>query len=282
MIRISDNEFRLLKDFIQKTSGIAVPKEKQYLFVTRLSNLLVELGCTNFSEFYFMLTHKQDPILRNRLVDAITTKETGFFRDEHPFKALVERIFPEMSEHKIQRTQFMPPRIRIWSVGCSTGEEPYSVAMAVKEWLDTQKSFSVNDVSITAGDISKSALSKAKQAVFDERCVTKKVPNTYRQKYFSKLGDKYRVKEEIRAMIVFADLNLNGSFQQIGDFDLILCRNVIIYFDTDLKRNIVDKFYDLLEPGGVLIMGASENLYNLSNKFESVQSGPTIYYRKER
>ncbi len=281
MIRISDNEFGLLRDFIQKTSGISVPKEKQYLFVTRLSSLLVELNCSNFSEFYFLLTQKEDPGLMTRIIDAITTQETGFFRDEHPYKALVECILPEISDLKIRSPRFMPHRIRIWSVGCSTGEEPYSIAMTACEWLESQKTFSPGDISITAGDISKSALKKARQAMFEERCVHKKVPISYQKKYFTKVSRAYRVNEDIRAMVIFADLNLNDGFEDLGNFDLILCRNVIIYFDIELKRKIVEQFYRMLGPGGVLLMGASENLYNISDKFESTQSGPTIYYRKE-
>jgi chemotaxis protein methyltransferase CheR len=281
MINISDNEFELLKDYIQKISGIAIPKEKQYLFATRLSNLLGEIGCTNFSEFYFRLTQQKDAHLRNCLVDAMTTKETGFFRDEHPFRTLVERILPELGEQQARVSAYMQPRIRIWSVGCSTGEEPYSVAMSVREWLDTQDRFTLRDVSVVASDISRPALKQAKQALFDERRISAKVPFTYQKKYFSEVNGQYRVNGDIRAMVVFSELNLNNAFEQMGSFNLILCRNVIIYFDRALKKKIINGFYEMLEPAGVLMMGASENLYNISDRFEAVHSGPTIYYRKE-
>ena len=135
MIEITDAEFTLLKDYLYNTSGIAVPVDKRYLFVTRLSDFLTEIGCDNFSQFYVRLTKGDDPELFKRLVEAMTTNETSFYRDGHPFDTLRHRILPELADRRGGESRLISPRLRIWSVGCSTGEEPYTIAMCVHDWL---------------------------------------------------------------------------------------------------------------------------------------------------
>jgi chemotaxis protein methyltransferase CheR len=279
-MEISNDEFSLFKSYLHDMCGIDVPPEKRYLFVTRLGGLLSELGCTSFSELYHRLNSGRDGSLRGRLIEAMTTNETSFFRDGHPFETLEKKVLPDLALRRRSETSFTP-RLRIWSVGCSTGEEPYSIAMAVNEWLGSQQAFTRNQVSVVAMDISGEALAAAKRAVYPESRLRERVPDQYRESYFRQNRAGWMVREDIRAMVLFNELNLAEPFEHLGCFDVIFCRNVIIYFSLDLKKRIVEQFYRMLQPGGVLFMGASENLYNISSTFQTRYQEQTIYYVKE-
>ncbi len=279
-MEISQDEFALLKSYLHDACGIDVPPEKRYLFVTRLGSLLADINCNSFSELYHRINSGRDLWLRARLIEAMTTNETSFFRDGHPFQTLRNRVLPLLAERRRAESSFAP-RLRTWSVGCSTGEEPYSIAIILSEWLRSQRAFTRNEVSVVATDISAKALSTARRALYSESRLASRLPEGYRQSYFRPLGKDWMVQDEIRAMVLFNELNLAEPFEHLGCFDVIFCRNVIIYFSLDLKRRIVEQFYRMLQPGGVLFMGASENLYNLSSAFETRYEGQTIYYVKK-
>jgi chemotaxis protein methyltransferase CheR len=279
-MQISNDEFSLLKSYLHDTCGIDVPPEKSYLFVTRLAGLLSEIGCSSFSEFYHRINSGNDLSLRARLVEAMTTNETAFFRDAHPFQTLQNKVLPALAGRRRAESRYLP-RLRIWSVGCSTGEEAYSIAMAVSEWLASQQAFTRNQVSIVAMDISGKALSVAKRGLYSESQLGDRLPGNYRQSYFHQIGGGWMVREDVRAMVLFNELNLAEPFEHLGCFDVIFCRNVIIYFSLELKKRIIEQFYRMLQPGGVLFMGASENLYNISSSFKTRYEEQTIYYLKE-
>jgi chemotaxis protein methyltransferase CheR len=280
MIQISDEEFVLLKKFLSTACGIDVPSEKRYLFVTRLAELLDDIGCRGFSEFYRRLSSNGDAVLRARLVEAMTTNETAFFRDGHPFQTLASRVLPQVAARRRAESRFAP-RLRVASVGCSTGEEPYSIAIAALEWLGSQRAFARTDVTVIAGDISKAALETAKRAWYPDKRLGGHLPARHRDAYFRKSGSGWIVKDEVRAMVLFNEMNLAEPLEQFGVFDVIFCRNVIIYFSLELKKRIVEQFHRMLQPGGVLVVGASENLYNISSRFRPQYEDQTIFYVKQ-
>jgi len=283
MIEINDTEFELLKEYLSTMCGINIPPEKRYLFVTRLAGMLDEMKCSSFSEFYNFLSMDRDPLLKKRLVEAMTTHETSFFRDGHPWETLTRSILPGTARVRLKECRYMNPRIRILSSGCCTGEEPYSIAMSVCEWIENTDSFSMADISILAVDISKKALDSARNGVYPEHVVRKNIPEAYIQKYFREARNGMMVREKIRAMCVFAEVNLAEPFEHLGMFDLIFCRNVIIYFSTELKKKIIEQFFSMLNHEGALVMGASENLYTISDRFSIIPSDSrTTYYRKHR
>jgi chemotaxis protein methyltransferase CheR len=277
-VKISDAEFDLLKDYLLRKCGIDVPPQKRYLFVTRLGTCLEKNGIGSFSELYLRLAKAEDDKLDAQLIEAMTTPETAFFRDGHPFAALERRILPALADRKAGRSHFALPRLRLWSAGCCTGEEPYSMSICVKNWLATQTRFTQANVSILASDISQGALDHARRGVYSDAQVSNGVPERHREEYFRNGTGGWRVREDLRAMVYFSEVNLSRDFAHLGTFDLIFCRNVIIYFAMDLRRRIIDAFHDMLTPGGVLLLGASESLYQLSSRFESVHVGPTTYY----
>ncbi|MHC4473460.1 MAG: CheR family methyltransferase [Planctomycetota bacterium] len=280
-VDITDPEFALLKEFLLTRCGIDIPPEKRYLFVTRLGECLAKNGCRNFSELYLRLSGEGREPIEEELIEAMTTHETSFFRDGHPFETLTRTILPDLARRRAARAQFSLPRIRILSAGCCTGEEPYSIAMCVRDWLDTQSEYGPAQVSVLATDISPAALSHARRGVYRSEQVTNGLPARQREEYVKSDSGGFAIREDVRAMVYFAEVNLSRDFRHLGFFDLILCRNVIIYFPLELRRNIVDTFYDLLTPGGVLLLGASESLYQITKRFQAVHSGPTTYYTRD-
>ena len=280
MAQLSDTEFALLREYLLTACGIDVTPEKRYLFVTRLGDMMADLGCRNFSELYNRLRRDQDPLLRKRLVEAMTTHETSFFRDRHPFDNLIQRILPELAARRQAECSYMAPRLRLLSVGCSTGEEPYSLAMCARAWLDAQDTFKPEDVNIMAVDISRAVLDRARLGRYaDDR--VRDLPASRREAFFSQVGDSWLIRDDLRAMITFCEANLAESLEHLGSFDIILCRNVIIYFSAELKKKIIQQFFRMLHAGGGLILGASENLYGLSGAFVTRHLGKTTCYFKE-
>ena len=278
MVELSDIEFNLLKKYLSGICGIEVPTEKQYLFRTRLSNFLMDQEIKNFSVFYNRLTTSDDNELQRRLVQAMTTHESSFFRDGHPFDVLLHKLLPAIAERRIAEARYLPPRIRILSSGCSLGQEPYSIAMCVKEWLKTQDRFTPNEISILGADVSEKILARAAKGTYTDLEIGKSLPNRFRLQHFTQRGSKWVLSDEIRRMVSFAELNLVETFQYIGKFDIIFCRNVFIYFSTELTQNILAQFHTMLRPGGALILGASESLYKISDQFKAVHEGQGTYY----
>ena len=281
-IEINDDEFKMLKEHLHMACGIDVPPEKKYLFKTRLSSFMYKEGYKSFTEFYNRLYKDEDETLGKYLVEAMTTNETSFFRDSHPFQALEKVLLPEIAAKRIEEAVFLPPSIRIWSAGCSTGQEPYSIAMAVCEWLKTQSELTVENVRIIATDVSSRTITVAKQGVYSAEEVKKHIPPGFVDKYLHKKGDGWQINDDIRSMVNFAELNLSVVFDSLGRFDIVFCRNVMIYFSKDLRQNILQQFNHMLNEDGVLILGASETLYALGNDFVADLSSKTIVYRPNK
>lgn len=280
MTEISKLEFDLLKKLLFKISGIEVQDNKRYLFTTRLGEYLKEKGYSGFSELYNRLVSGGDPQLTREFVQAMTTHESSFFRDTRPFNLLTNMLLPQVAAINRENARYLSPRIRILSAGCSLGQETYTIAMCVKAWLETQSVFTETDVTIIGIDISRRVLDRAREGVYAENEVGTAMPALMRQKYFAGApGGNLTVCEPVRAMVKFAEHNLIDPLDSYGKFDVVFCRNVIIYFPVDLQRKILGRFADLLFKHGALIMGSSESTFNLSDAYEVVGAENTTYFR---
>lgn len=280
MIEIHDDEYILLKEYLKDCCGIDVPSEKIYLFKTRLSDLLREEGFSTFKDLFVHLKSEKEKRLQKRLIEFMTTNETSFFRDEHPYETLKNVILPEIALKKKSESIYFPPKLRIWSAGCSTGQEPYSISIIIQEWIEEDKTFSPENISIIATDISSEVVNRARSGIYSNNEIRKGMNKQLLEKYFYTENDKYIVKQDVKKTILFNELNLSTEFENsMGKFDIIFCRNVMIYFAKTLKQSILSQFHTILNPGGNLVLGASETLYHLSEKFESAYHGESTLYR---
>lgn len=267
-LTISASDYQEFCVFLEKSCGIVLGSNKHYLVNSRLKKLLDENGLTSVG----MLLKRLDKDLRlkARVVDAMTTNETYWFRDAHPFKALKELIFPELANKNVKRP-------RVWSAASSTGQEAYTISMMTDEFLNVKRGV-FSDVEIIATDISPSVLEIARKGEYDELSLSRGLSPEYRQRYFIQDQHNWRVKDDIKRRVRFNELNLMSSFTSQGKFHIIFCRNVLIYFSTDLKKDILNRMADALEPGGYLFLGGSESMASYSTRFETVRySGGLVY-----
>jgi len=216
---------------------------------------------------------KSDSKLRHRIMDAMTTNETSWFRDSYPFDILKELILPELAKS--------PPRqLRIWSAACSTGQEPYSLSMAISEYLQSKPgSLSANGIQILATDISPRVLEQARTGMYEGVAVSRGLATERKQRFFKQTGDGWQVIESVRTRITFRELNLMQSYTALGKFDVIYCRNVLIYFSTELKKDILSRMAKALNPGGYLVLGGSESISNYSEDFDLVRWRSGVIYK---
>ncbi len=272
-IPMSVEEFRLLKDLIYHYCGIFFQEDVQYLLERRLNSRIRELNIGTYSEYYRYLRYS--PKRRQELeeiIELLTTNETYFFREEYQLRAFRDEILPELI-----RNNAGDKKLRIWSAGCSTGEEAYTVAMLVYESIKLKDW----DVEIFANDISRKVIQKARKGQYS-RSSFRSTRDDIIQKYFREQNNMFVIDERIRSMVSFGHLNLldEEMLQLIGDVDLIFCRNVLIYFDKQARLRVLKMFYDKLKPHGYLLLGHSESLMNVSTDFELVHLKNDMVYRK--
>ena len=213
--------------------------------------------------------------LRRQIIDAMTTNETYWFRDAYPFEYLKDTLIPQLLDHKQTSTE-----IRIWSAACSTGQEPYSLSMAVEEYKQKNLGYSPLPIKILATDLSSVALESAQKGIYDKLSMARGLTSERMQKFFRPHTDStWQVVPEVRQRVEYRSLNLLDNYQQLGKFDIIFCRNVLIYFGADLKRDILTRLHAALNRNGILCLGSSEGLSNNPSLFEMVQCNPGIMYR---
>lgn len=273
---ISQDEFKLLRDFIEQKCGIALGDEKAYLIETRLTKLMVESGCEDFGAFYQLVKNGTRRDLSEKIIDAMTTNETLWFRDVHPFTILRDKFLTPMSE-EIRAGRRL--RIRIWSAASSTGQEPYSIAMTVREFCRTSTVLKPEHVEIMATDISPSALFIATAGRYDPVAISRGLSTEIRDRYFKQDGRVWILDESIRKMVTFKRFNLQESPAAFGRFDVVFLRYVAIYFSDALKRTIFENLARALSPSGHLIVGAVESLRGYSNAFEPLVHAGGTYYK---
>lgn len=276
--KISDEEFTQLRDFIYKQSGIYIGDNRKYLLENRLRNRLTELNLKSFGEYYYFLQYdrsKREEL--NKLFEVVTTNETSFYRNPPQLKVFEEKVLSEIFDRQRKSGQ---KRLRIWSAGCSTGEEPYTLAIQIHEVLRTE--LPSWDIKITANDLSENVLSSARRGVYSEYAL-RTTPKEIISKYFTQEDVGFKVKPEVKKLVSFGQINLNDRTQikRIERSHVVFCRNVIIYFDDDMKKRVIGAFYDNLLPGGYLIIGHSESLHNISRAFKPMHHPGAIVYKKE-
>lgn len=269
---ISPEEYRDFRSFLESACGIVLGENKQYLVSSRLTRVMHEFGLKSFGELVTAVKRDAQSPLRNRIVEAMTTNETSWFRDNHPFATLKERIFPELG--KLRRNP-----IRVWSAACSSGQEPYSISMTVHEFQMSNPGAMSGEVSIVATDISPAIMNQAKSGRYDTLSMARGLSPERKQRYFRVDGHMAEVIPQIKARVQFRELNLLQSYALLGRFDIIFCRNVLIYFSSESKRDILERMARSLNPGGYLFLGGSESITGLSDAFEMVRHGGGVVYR---
>lgn len=272
-------EFEQLADYIYRKTGIRYESKKMYYLSKRIEKRMEILGIGTECEYirFLRFGDKEGQELQH-FINLITVNETFFFRDFSQLRSFAESALQDVIARKEKEND---NTLRIWSAGCSTGEEPFTIAIILKEMVDSLRCW---DIVITASDIDRNVLEKANQAVFSERSI-KEVPQEYLQKYFkSSLNGTYRiVNEELKEMIKFEHLNLydKSSLRKHRGYDFIFCRNVLIYFDDASRKEVVDHFYMALNKGGYIFLGSSESAGRITSAFKIKRAGDALVYQKE-
>lgn len=267
----TDADFQFITQFVYEKTGINLTKDKRELVYGRLTKRLRLLGLVNFGQYCDLLRAGDEGEIIN-LINAITTNVTNFFRENHHFEYLDTTLIPELVK---KNSDTLKPMIRAWSAGCSSGNEPYSIAIVLKECLKNMSSW---DVKVLATDLDSNILDVARKGVYQNSCIEK--VSDYRKRRWFKNGSganegTVKIIDELAEIVSYKQLNLMDDWPMTGKFDFIFCRNVAIYFDNQTREKIIDRFADQLHDGGYLFVGHSETLFGVSERFQSI--GKTIY-----
>ncbi len=269
---ITAPEFDYITALAKRSAAIVIDPGKEYFIESRLANLVTSQGCKNLSELLALM--KKDPAfgaLHAKAIDALTTNETFFFRDFQPFEALKNTIIPQLMFQRAEQR-----RLNIWSAACSTGQEPYSLAMLLRESFPALANW---QVSILATDLSPTVLTQARAGSYNQFEVNRGLPAPLLFNHFQKQGDRWVVKEDIRKMIEFRPMNLIEPWPIFPAFDIVLIRNVMIYFDIPTKQAILKKIRTCLQPQGSLFLGTAETTINLDPAWAPVTMGKATVYQ---
>jgi chemotaxis protein methyltransferase CheR len=276
----NQEEFNLFKRYIEQQCSIALTEDKKYLLESRLTRLVVESGCNTFLDFYKQITTSPSISVRDKIIDAITTNETLWFRDNAPWIAIKERVIPELAD------RIRNGKIRIWSAACSTGQEPYSLCMTIDDFCrNSGGRVTPQRFEVTATDISTSALFIAMAGRYDRISMSRGFTDEwapFKDRYFTASGPVSVIKDEIKNMVTFKRFNLQDSFSALGNFDVVFIRNVAIYFSETFKIDLYKRLQRAMNHSGFLFIGSSETLMGYSDSFESAQHGRAMYYRNGR
>lgn len=274
-IKMADNEFLLIRDIIYNYSGLYFTEDNRFLLERRLSARLTHHQLSSFQEYYYYLRydHDRDQELSD-IMDLLTTNETYFFREAFQLKAFTDEIIPELMTIKRGRGD---KTIRIWSAGCSTGEEPYTIAMLL---LDRPE-LAGCPIEIIGTDISQRVLHQARKGVYGASAF-RVTDDHYKRLYFHEQDGTFRIADRVRELVTFSRLNLydQSRFLFLGKMDIVFCRNVIIYFDHASKKKVIENFYNTLNSGGFLLLGHSESLMNVTTAFRLRHLKNDMVYEK--
>jgi chemotaxis protein methyltransferase CheR len=265
---VTPTEYEYLRKFLKENSGLDLSADKQYLIESRLLPLARKAGLSGINDLVQKLQSGSRELITN-VIEAMTTNETFFFRDKVPFDHFRETIMPEVIKARAGRRS-----VRIWCAAGSTGQEPYSLAMCLKEMGAALTGWRVE---IIATDLSQEVLEKAKAGIYSQFEVQRGLPIQMLMKYFKQTGETWQINPELRAMIQHRQLNLLHDFGQLGTFDVIFCRNVLIYFDQDTKINIFNRLARQIEPDGFMVLGAAETVVGLTDTFRPIPEKRGLY-----
>jgi chemotaxis protein methyltransferase CheR len=259
--------------FLEKACGIVLGDNKQYLVRSRLTPIIKQLGCESINAYI-------DSVLRGNqqhritAIEAMTTNETLWFRDGYPFKLLENPILGQFSDKKTA--------LRIWSAACSSGQEAYSIAMTILNFKKQRSHIFRAGVEIVGTDISQQMLQRCRAAEYDHLSISRGLPEQFKSTFFEPAdNDHLKLKSHVKALAQFRPINLLDSYSSLGKFDIIFCRNVLIYFSHEMKKQILQKIAACLQDDGILFLGASESISGLTDKFNMVRCNPGLYYIKK-
>ena len=273
-MQIGTREIDSVCELVHELCGIYLDASKSYLIESRLGELVRRHECTSFGELVQRAGRGGAQELKSEIVDAITTQETLFFRNQSPFEALKYKALPELIDSK-QRSPF-PRRIRIWSAATSTGQEAYSIAMSLCEVIPDIEKW---DIQILGTDISDAAIAKASRGQYSPLEVERGVPDPLLRRYFRRVEKDWTVHDRVRSLVSFRRLNLHESFDALGRFDIIFCRNVAIYFTPKARRSLFDRMTKKLATTGYLFVGSSELLRDLGAQYVPLHHCGAVFYR---
>jgi len=266
-------DFDMLARHLRSSSGLVLPPEKAYLLESRLTPVARRRGLEDLDSLaHEVRSNPTDELLRE-VTEAMTTNESFFFRDVSPFENMKKYVLPMLRERA-----GADRRIRIWCAACSTGQEPYSLAMLFKEQQALWKGW---DISIIGTDISRQVLRRAEEGIYSQFEVQRGLPVDYMLRYFNPVGDMWQISDELRNMVQFREFNLLKPFAVLGQFDVIFCRNVLIYFDATLKADILHRLRAIMPRHGSLFLGAAETVIGVTNKFKAVRGLRGLYVPAE-
>ena len=274
-VSITREELTVWSRYIHEICGISLDESKGYLLETRLGGLLRDTGAASFSELYYRAKADLANALRRKIIDAITTNETSFFRDSAPFDLLRHKLIPELIDRRKKAGVRMVP-LRIWSAACSTGQEAYSTGIVLKELLGDLNGY---DIRILGTDISDKAVAAASYGHFSRLELERGMPPDKITKHFVPFASQWKIRDEVRALATFRTMNLLQPFSFPAPFDIIFCRNVAIYFTDADKRRLFQNLGRCLARDGALIIGSTESLTGLCPEFESHRHVRSVFYQ---
>lgn len=270
---LSKEQYDKFRGFLEESCGIVLGDNKHYLVTSRLNRLTREFSFDSLHAMLDALTHNNDNRLKERIIDAMTTNETSWFRDNYPYQLLQENLIPELLQKK-------PSRLRIWSAASSTGQEAYSISMVLSEMLIKSPGLLNAPVEIVGTDISNTVLDIARKAEYDGLSLSRGISDERRKAFFREMDkDRWQLNEKIKSIVRFSELNLLQNYALLGKFDLIFCRNVLIYFSSELKSDILSRMAKIMNPGGFLVLGGSESPTGYCRDFEMTRFPKGVVYR---
>jgi chemotaxis protein methyltransferase CheR len=266
-------DYEYLRKLLRERSGLVLAPEKQYLIESRLMPVARRAGCASITDLVRRLRETDSEPLRAEITEAMTINESFFFRDKIPFDRFRDTVLPALLTARARTKCF-----RIWCAAASTGQEPYSLAMMLKSM---QEKFSDWRIEILATDISNEVLEKARTGIYSQFEVQRGLPIQMLMQHFEQVGEQWRLSEGIRKMVQFRQLNLLADFASLGIFDVVFCRNVLIYFDQATKVGVLERIYHQLAPDGFFLMGAAETVVGLTDIFVPLAEKRGLYVRAE-
>jgi chemotaxis protein methyltransferase CheR len=273
-MKIAQDELLLLAGFVHDRSGIVLDASKAYLLESRLAPLVREQNAASYRDLHHHAL--RDAALANRIIDAISTNETSFFRDQRPFELLKFKILPDVFDALSSRPGPAGKSLNIWSAACSTGQEVYTIAVILHELLGS--AISQYHIKIIGTDIADSAIVQSSRGVYSQFEIGRGFPQNLLRKYFVADGTNWRVRDELRAMTFFRKINLLESFVSLGKFDIVFCRNVAIYFSLPNRKSLFERLAAQLQPHGALIIGATESLFGVTDRYHRREYHNSVFY----
>lgn len=270
---LSQSDYDAFQVFLETACGIVLGNNKHYLVTSRLNRLTEDFSFSTLSELLANLQKGHDKRLRESVINAMTTNETSWFRDNYPFEMLKKSIYPELAKQK-------PNPLRIWSAASSTGQEAYSISITTSEYQLANPGALPGRVEIVGTDISSSVVKAARDGKYDELTMARGLSDERKKRYFLDNQDGgWTINRDIKARTRFTELNLLNNYTLMGRFDIIFCRNVLIYFSSEMKTDILQRMAAILNPGGFLFLGGSESPTGYCNNFEMVRMPEGVVYR---